>query len=334
MLFLGAVGGGRIATPMRLRPHAAEPSASSLIQSFDGPLIVTSSLSRQRELFEGVLGLSLAADQELGPDAVAALFGVAGRTARSVLLETKGTSVGVRLVEFRPSSLLAVRDQARPFEVDALASIGFLAPDLHRAREALATRGISLDLRTASYSTTEGGRISEGQFEGPDGVVCTVGHVHGEPLSNDATVTERAFSEIATVRAAVSDRASAHGFYGETLGLQTVRTRETARQGILLRSVDFSTGSMAPRIELIDYSPRPPTSRSLRDRSVLPHRGLQALRFSVSSVDAVARAAAAAGVEITAPTSETLLFPQGRVRSILIRAPHGVLHHFTETLRT
>jgi catechol 2,3-dioxygenase-like lactoylglutathione lyase family enzyme len=164
-------------------------------------------------------------------------------------------------------------------------------------------------------------------------VVCTVGQIHDEPLSKYATVTDQTFSEIASVRAPVSDRAPALEFYGETLRLQTLRSHETVTQGVLLRSVDFLTGSMTPRIQLMDYSPRPSTFRSLRDRSVLPHRGLQALRFSVPSVDAVARAAAAAGVEITAPPAETLLFPQGRVRSILIRAPHGVLHHFTETLR-
>ena len=86
-------------------------------------------------------------------------------------------------------------------------------------------------------------------------------------------------------------------------------------------------------IGVIDYGLPSSAFRSLRTRSVLPNRGLQAIRLSVVSVDEVARIAAGANLEIAAPVAEALLFPQGRVKSLLIRAPHGVLHHFTETLK-
>ena len=86
-------------------------------------------------------------------------------------------------------------------------------------------------------------------------------------------------------------------------------------------------------IGVIHYGLPSPSFHSLRKRAALPHRGLQALRFSVPSVDDVGAVAAAAKLEIVAGPAEALLFPQGKVRSILIRAPHGVLHHFTETLK-
>ena len=103
-------------------------------------------------------------------------------------------------------------------------------------------------------------------------------------------------------------------------------------QRTTLRGVNFGIAAKAPMIGVIHYGLPSSAFHSLRDRSVLPTRGLQGLRLSVASVDRVAQAAGAANLEVVAPAAEVLLFPQGRVRSLLIRAPHGVLHHFTETL--
>ncbi|HQZ17315.1 MAG TPA: hypothetical protein PLD86_10625 [Vicinamibacteria bacterium] len=330
----GALGGPRIAR--------ASPG-SPLILSIDGPLIVTGDLARQRDLFEGVLGLGLVADQELGATAVKDLFGVAARAARTVLLHTRGTAVGVRLVEFRHSSSLGVREGARPTDADALKVVDFVVPDLGKATAALAARGFRLAAPPASYSTPEDGRLTEGHVEGPDGVVCGLLQMHNTPPAKYVKVTDQTFSEVLGVSAPVSDRDSALAFYRETLKLPTVLSYEIAnesfqkllrsREKIFLRGANFGIGARAPMIGVIHYGLPPHSFRSLRQRAVLPHRGLQALRFSVPSVDAVAGVAAAANLEVVAGPAETLLFPQGRIRSILIRAPHGVLHHFTETVK-
>ena len=331
---LAALGGRRIA--------GASP-ASPLILSIDGPLIVAGDLARQRELFEGAFGLALVADQELGGAAVRDLFGVTGRAARTVLLNTRGTTVGVRLLEFRPSSSLGVREGARPIDTDALKVVDFMVPDFGKATAALAARGFRLVAPAASYSTPEDGRFTEGHVEGPDGVVCALLQMHDTPLAKYVRVTDQTFSEVLGVSAPVSDRDSTLAFYGETLKLPTVLSYEIANESFqkllrskertLLRGKNFGIGARAPMIGVIHYGLPPHSFRSLRPRAALPHRGLQALRFSVPSVDAVASAAAAAKLEIVAGPAEALLFPQGRIRSILIRAPHGVLHHFTETLK-
>ena len=52
----------------------ADAIAQPMILSVDGPLVVTNNILRQRELFEGVFGLSLVADQELDALSVKALF--------------------------------------------------------------------------------------------------------------------------------------------------------------------------------------------------------------------------------------------------------------------
>lgn len=331
---LGALGGRRIA--------GASP-ASPLIASIDGPLIVTGDLARQRNLFEGVFGLALVADQELSAAAVKDLFGVAGRAARTVLLHTRGTAVGVRLLEFRPSSSLGIREGARPVDADALKVIDFLVPDFGKATAALTARGFRLAAPPASYSTPEDGRFTEGHVEGPDGVVCALLQMHDTPPSRYVKVADQAFSEVLGVSAPVSDRDSALAFYGQTLRIPAVLSYEIAdesfqkllgsKEKTLLRGANFGIGARAPMIGVIHYGLPPRAFRSLRRRAVLPHRGLQALRFSVPSVDAVAEAAAAANLEVVAGPVESLLFPQGRIRSLLIRAPHGVLHHFTETLK-
>lgn len=314
-----------------------------MIQSFDGPLVVTSSLARQREMFEGVFRMALAADQEMDAGTVHALFGVPGRTARTVLLQTRNTSVGVRLIEFRPSSNIVVREGARPIDADALKVIDFLVSDFEKAVTALAGRGFKLAAPPAEYTTPEDGRFTEGHIEGPDGVVCALLKMHDTPLSKYVTVTDQPFSEILGVSAPVSDRDRALAFYRDGLRLDTVLSYEIANESFqkmlgskektVLRGANFGLGRRGPMIGVIHYGLPASAFRSLRDRSVLPNRGVQALRFSVASVAEASTAALAAGAEVVAPITEDVLFPQGRVKSLLLRAPHGVLHHFTETVK-
>ena len=314
-----------------------------MIQSIDGPLVVTSNLARQRQLFEGVLGLSLVADQELDATTVKALFGVTARTARTLLLQTRGTSIGVRLIEFRPSSTTATREGTKPIDADALKVIDFMVPDFGKAVAALAAEGFKLAAPPAEYTLKEEGRFTEGHVEGPDGVICALLKMHDTPPSKYVAVSDRMFSEILGVSAPVSDREAALGFYRDTLQLETVLSYEIANESFqkllgskektLLRGVNFGLTMKAPMIGVIHYGLPRSAFQSLRERSQLPHRGIQALRFTVASVDRVAAAATAANAEIVAPVTEALLFPAGRVKSVLIRAPHGVLHHFTESLK-
>jgi len=322
---------------------SATPLPLSMIQSIDGPLVVTANLARQREMFEGGFGLTLAADQELDASSVKGLFGVADRAARTVLLQTQGTSIGVRLIEFRPSSGIAVREGTRPIDADALKVIDFMVPDFERAVAALSARGFKLAAPPAEYATPEDGRFTEGHIEGPDGVVCALLKMHDTPLSKYVSVTDRMFSEILGLSAPVSDREAALGFYRDALKLETVLSYEIANESFqkllgsgektFLRGANFGVAGKGPMIGVIHYGLPSSAFRSLRGRAELPNRGLQAIRLSVVSVDEIARIAAGANLEIAAPVAEALLFPQGRVKSVLIRAPHGVLHHFTETLK-
>lgn len=344
---MGAVGSGQdgMAGPQMAPTASPSPPKASgrLIESFDGPLVVTADLARQRALFEGVFGMTLTADQELDAEAVLALFGVRSRAARTVLLQTRDTGVGVRLVEFRPASGVIVREGARAIDSDCLKAIDFIVNDFDRAVSLLAESGFKTLGSPAEYASPEDGRITEGQVAGPDGVVCALLELHDTSPSKYVRVADRTFSEILGVSLPVSDRESALGFYRLTLGLATVISYEIPGRAFqplmdsaeppLLRGTNFGVSSRAPMIGVIHYGLPTSVFRSLRDRAVLPNRGLQALRFSVSSVDEVARRAAAAGLETSAPVAEAVLFPQGRVKSLLLRAPHGVLHHFTETLK-
>ncbi len=313
-----------------------------MILSVDGPLIVTDNIPRQRELFEGVFGLTLGADQELDAMSAEALFGVTNRPARTVLLETKGTSIGVRLVEFRPSSPIATREGARPIDADALKVIDFMVSDFDKAVAALAAGGFKLAGPPAKYSVPPDGRFTEGHIEGPDGITCALLKMHETPPSKYLTVTDRLFSEILGISAPVSDREAAMGFYKDFLKLEMVLSYEIASESFqkllgskektLLRGANFGLSSRAPMIGVIHYGLPSSAFISLRDKAVLPNRGVQAIRLSVRSADAVARAATAAGLEILAPVAEAVLFPQGRVKSILLRAPNGVAHQFVETI--
>ena len=97
-----------------------------------------------------------------------------------------------------------------------------------------------------------------------------------------------------------------------------------SKEKTLLRGANFGLSSRAPMMGVIHYGLPPSAFTSLREKAILPNRGIQAIRISVRSAEAVAQAARAAGLEILAPVADVLLFPQGRVKSLLLRAPSGI----------
>ena len=84
------------------------------VKFIHGPMISCTDLGAQRALFEGVYGLKRVAEQVLSEADVLSLFGVEGRRALTLLMETPGTHFGVRLVQFDPLSDLVIRESFGP----------------------------------------------------------------------------------------------------------------------------------------------------------------------------------------------------------------------------
>lgn len=312
---------------------------SALVRSIDGPLISVAEVAPHRALFEGVFGLVDRGGGALDESAVERLWGIRGRRAETRLLETPGTAVGVLLVRFEPVAPIAIREGTGPTDHGALKVIDFATSDFAAASATLLRAGFPFSAPPATYPIAGGSHFTEGHLKGPDGITCAVLGFHDEPLDRFVRVTDRLFSEIVGVSAPVEDLDAVQRFYA-ALGLGVVYeyaigddrfgTMIGKQQQSVVRGVNYGLTEREPMIGIIHYGLPPGAATSLVERATLPNRGLAALRLTVSSVVAVAEACANGGGTVLAPPAAVELPPWGLVRSLAVRAPHGVVHHFIE----
>lgn len=291
-------------------------------------------------MFEGVYGLKKVAEQEIDEAGTKILWGVDGRRLATVLLETPGTHFGVRLVQFDPQSPVIIRDRSTGFDCDALKVIDFYAPDISAAEAAVKAAGLKLKDEVATYELA-GGQFFEGHLWGADEVVTALIGGPKSFMSDFVSVTDRTFSEVMSVSSPVDDPARVLEFYEQVLGLWVIHEYaiDDASFGKLvgtqhkmsLRAKNVGLKRSQPYFGIIHYGLPKDAYRSLRDRSVFPNRGIVAGTLFVTDIARHADAAKAFGCDIVAPLATVALKPYGRVQSLALRGPHGVIHHLIET---
>ena len=329
---IGAAAG----TALAPRTPGDEPP---LVLSVDGAIVSTADLKRQRDFFEGVFGLRPVAVEKFGEAQVQALWGVKGRSAQSVLLETPATGVGVRLLQFEPASDVVIREGALGVDCDALKVFDFTLGDWERGVQALRARGYELAGAPAEYALPEMGRFTEGHVQGPEGVIAALIKFHDSPRTRFVRAVEPTFSEMLGVSGPVSEIEPVRAFYA-TLGLEvvlqySVETESFAKligqsRTTRLTGTNFGRSERAPMIGIIHYGLPKGAYKSLRERATLPNRGAAALRLRVRSAALAEAACRRAGYEVLAPEARVSVKPHGEVRSLTLRAPHGVVHHLLE----
>ncbi|MCS7001349.1 MAG: VOC family protein [Dehalococcoidia bacterium] len=295
-----------------------------------------------RALLEGLFGMVAVAEETLTADQVLTRWGVAGHAARTVLLETPGTGVGVLLVAFDPPSSVVIREGAAGHDRDALKVIDFVTTDLDRAIEQVRAMGYRERSDVARYSLPEVGEIAEAHVWADDGVAFAflAGDLAFFRRATFIRATDRLFTEIPSFSAPVSALEPVVAFYEQALGLAvtyhyTIETPSFAalvgmRQTTRVQGFNFGVHGQPTQLGVIHYDLPEGVSRSLRNRAVMPHRGVVGARLTVTSIEELAERCAAHGVEVVAPPAEQVIAPYGVARAMLIRAPHGVLHHCLE----
>lgn len=311
-----------------------------MIRSIDGLLIATRSLDGHRRLFEGVFGLAPRAESRLAPRAVERLWGIADYRVRSLLLETPGTAVGVQLVELDPAPVGPVRATARGIDCDALKVIDFVVSDFARAEERLRAHGFALDGEPAEYSAGVDGRFTEGHLTGQEAVKCALLKMWDADPSRFVVAHERLFSEILGFSSPIAEVEPVRRFYEEGLGLRQVYRYELESASFArLVGMDgttrvvgrnFGLSELAPMIGTIHYGLPRGSYDSLAERAWLPHTGLVAVRLTASDLEGMAERLAPLGCEILAGPTAAELEPYGRMCSLVVRAPHGVVHWLRE----
>jgi hypothetical protein len=319
---------------------------------FLGPLITVRNVEEHLPLLAHVFGLEARAIQELDAAEVRALWGIEGRSAGSVLLETGDSRVGVRLVQFgAPDSGRDAALFSEQSEFAAARDLRFLTRDFEVARHLIERAGFAF--RSVSRFSAAGfGRFTEARFQGPDGISFSVLRMHDHEMKPWVRVADRLFGELLSVTIAAPDPEGAAGFF-ELLGLRPVSgvlstswggepvgsdaaAGEIAEPGANARVVDvresrsFGNASRAPLITLVGDVNQIPAATL--EEALVSQCGVVALRFECASVERVRRRLwSAAGQRVGARVlslGKGILEPIGPVESMLVRAPGGMLHQF------
>ncbi len=310
------------------------------VRFIHGPIISCESIAAHRALFEGVFGLKAVVEQNLDRAQVQALWGLTGHGATTLLLETPGTHFGVRLVQFDPISPIVIRNRGSGFDCDALKVIDFYAPDFHAANAHVQAQGFKLKDDISEYDLPNG-KFIEGHLWGPDEIVTALISGPRDFFKDFATTTDKMFSEPQSISSPVEDQPKVVDFYEKVLGLSVVHEYAIDDDSfsklvgtphkLQLRAKNIGMKKTEPYFGIIHYGLPQGAYQSLRERAVFPNRGLAGGTVFVDHIADHAREAKSFGVEILSPVTETSLSPYGKIQSLTIRAPHGVIHHLIET---
>lgn len=295
-----------------------------------GPIISVGDMAPYRQLFVQGFGMVEEAHDRLQVDGVA---------LESCFLRTPGTAFGVRMWRCDPPTGAILRDPARGTDTDAPKVIDFYAPDFDTALARLARAGFSPKAEIARYSTADGD-FQEAHFWQPDGIVCAIISGTRSYLKDFATIIDSDFSEPHSISTPVGDAARAIAFYRQVFGFSPVSTYAFAdssfdamvgsTQTININAVNVGVANSEPYLGIIDYGLKGRSGQSLNGRARPPARGLLGAEITTLDVDALAHKAAANGAQILAGPTDITLAPYGATRSVVLLAPHGVLHHVLE----
>lgn len=304
--------------------------------SSDGPVISTADMARQRALFEGVLGLVVAGEQQLDEAATAAVFAVAGRRSHVVDLRTPGTRIGVTLVRFDPPSETVIRPGGVGIQSDALKVVDFFTTDLDRAVKRLRSFGFDLVGPPALLELPTGEVFREAHVRAPDGVMVAFILPVKARIADYVSVTDRLFSEVQSCSGPVAELEPVQAFYerglGLACGLQYRFESESFGRMVgtggatLVRARNFGRVVEDVMLGVIHYGLPGGFAPSLADRCRAPARGLVAVTLSVEDLDGVVERCRSAGYAVPVPPVAVAASPWGRARVATVRGPHGVAH--------
>ena len=308
------------------------------ITSIHGPIISTADSAAQRHVLEDVYGLEVVSHQSLSAQEVERTWGVTGQSAETWCLNTPGTSFGVRLVQFEHPGE-PIRNPDTGYDCHALKVIDFYAPNFDAGVDRIENAGFHVKDEIADYDLPEG-HFREAHLWGPDNVVTATISGPEDFFRNFATTHDRVYSEPQSISGPVADPEAVIDFYDRVLGLSVI-----FRYGIddesfadlvgtdgemRLRAWNIGLKTTEPYFGIIHYGLPESEYNSLYDRAVMPNTGLVGMSLLCDDLAAVHRVAQTYGSPIIAPPASVTLAPWGDVTSMVLRGPHGVLHHLVQ----
>ena len=312
------------------------------VTAIHGPIISTSDAAAQRHLLEQVYGLEVVSHQSFDAREASAIWGVADQAAETWVLNTPGSPFGVRLIQFETPGQ-PIRHPGSGYDCHALKVIDFYAPDFDAGVARLEGAGYKLKEDIADYDLPEG-HFREAHLWGPDNVVTATISGPDDFFRNFATTIDKVYSEPQSISGPVADPDAVIAFYDQVLGLNViyrygiddesfadlVGTDEEMR----LRAWNIGVKTTEPYFGIIHYGLPDDQFDSLYDRAVMPNTGLVAATVICDDLNVISTAATTFGSPILCPPATVQLEPWGMVQSMVLRGPHGVIHHIVQPADT
>ncbi len=283
-------------------------------------------LDRSLAFFTDTLEYTLVGAGIYTAEEVAALWDLEGR-ARYAMVKNAYQATVIQLIEFEGRTGACIRTGRNGYD-PGYYDVAMRCDNNAAVHKHLTKLGFSYYCEPYEYSTDwSDSTVSEAVLCGVDDIPTTMIETVSEPRPE----FEGLFKNITDIALVVSDMDVADKFWSDVIGMPKVYDEELTDglvdpimglpEGTHSRMAYYS-GTNTPVVEALSFSIE---GNPMSDVAKPENAGIFAMAYVVDDVQAVAKKAADAGFTVHADPVETVIAVFGRVRSVVIDGPDGML---------
>lgn len=324
----GAVAAGNVAAAIaeEKSSDAAAEEAPAKDSGVMRVCISVNSLDRSLSFFTDTLEYALVGAGIYTAEEVTALWGLEGR-ARYAMVKNAYQATVIQLIEFEARTGACIRTD-RPGYDPGYYDVAMRCDNNAAVHKHLTKRGFTYYCEPYEYSTDwSDSTVSEAVLCGVDDIPTTMIETVSEPRPE----FDGLFKNITDIALVVSDMDVADKFWTDVIGMPKVYDEELTDglvdpimglpEGTHSRMAYYS-GTNTPVVEALSFSIE---GESMSDVAKPENAGIFAMAYIADDVEEVAKKAAEAGFTVHGDPVETVIAVFGRVRSVLIDGPDGML---------
>jgi len=296
----------------------------------DRVFISVRDMDESLSFYQGIVGMSMVAEQELGAEKTQKLWGLPeGTKARAVFLKNEEQPTLLELIQFDPHSGKFIRAGANIWDY-GIYDIAFTVKDLDKTYKRLTDQGFTFLTPPMPYSPTffPNFHVKFSVCLGPNEMPIP----HIQPITPPPPEMKGDYGKIMDSAQIVEEMEEALRFYRNLLGL-TVITDATFPKGLLdeiLRLPEGTEGrivllnkegSESPAIELIQLSVK---GRPLSEVARPPNLGIFMISFETDNLSSLLEKLKRENITVLSGPIELVLQPYGKIRLIEIEGPSKV----------
>ncbi len=324
----GAVAAGNVAAAIA-EEKSSDAAAEEAPVKDSGVMrvcISVNNLDRSLSFFTDTLEYALVGAGIYTAEEVTALWGLEGR-ARYAMVKNAYQATVIQLIEFEARTGACIRTD-RPGYDPGYYDVAMRCDNNAAVHKHLTKLGFTYYCEPYEYSTDwSDSTVSEAVLCGVDDIPTTMIETVSEPRPE----FDGLFKNITDIALVVSDMDVADKFWTDVIGMPKVYDEELTDglvdpimglpEGTHSRMAYYS-GTNTPVVEALSFSIE---GESMSDVAKPENAGIFAMAYIADDVEEVAKKAAEAGFTVHGDPVETVIAVFGRVRSVLIDGPDGML---------